>query len=81
MLGGILIEFPLLILLLLSFKIRVLFEPDSILILAQIYISALESVKLLFRSFTIFVATNHPRLLFKKTTFWEELFAMLIYDS
>ena len=80
MLGGIAIEFPLLILLLLSFKIRVLFKPDSILILAQIFISALESVELLFRSFTIY-ATNHPRLLFKNTTFWEELFAMLIDDS
>ena len=81
MLGGIAIELPLLILLLLSFKIRVLFESNSILILAQRCISTFESVELLFRSFTIFIATNHPRLLFKKTTFWEELFAMFIDDS
>ena len=49
--------------------------------LAQICISAFESVKLLLRGCTIFVATDHPRLLFKKTTLWEELLAMLIDDS
>ena len=79
-LGGNAIEVPLLFILLFSLEIRVRFEPDSILMEAQILIFALEGVKLLFRSLAFFVATNHPRLLLKNTTFWEELEAMFIDD-